>query len=92
MACIGGRQRCRPLFCPKIAIHLGNTDVSNSGAITTQADVARAICACRQAGLTVIRVTVRSTGVSLETSSGFESVKPLDDLSVSETAARHRIS
>jgi hypothetical protein len=35
----------------------------------TQADVARVIRACRQAGLTVVRVTVRSNGVSVETTS-----------------------
>ena len=42
--------------------------MSRRAAMVTQADIARAIRAVRDAGLPVVRVVVRSDGVAVETS------------------------
>ena len=44
--------------------------MSNRRATISQADVARVIRACRREGLAIVRIVVRSDGVSVEATDG----------------------
>ena len=50
--------------------------MSRRAAAVTQADIARAIRAARQAGLEVLRLVARPDGVSIETSNQAEVIQP----------------